>query len=81
MSRDVLARARRNGLSMARFRLGQYVFREPDYRQILDWAETLQQKPEWVLEQLEDSRLEPEEWEIGNRSPLSLKMARFAAWC
>ena len=33
MSRDLLARAEAQGLSTARYRLGKYVFREPDYRQ------------------------------------------------
>jgi hypothetical protein len=64
MSRDVLARAKaQQGLSKARFRLGKYAFREPDYRQILDWAEALGESPEWVLEQLEASRMKPETWE------------------
>jgi hypothetical protein len=63
MSRDVLARAKaQQGLSKARFRLGKYAFREPDYRQILDWAEALGQAPDWVLKQLEASRLKPTEW-------------------
>ncbi|MEA3642901.1 MAG: hypothetical protein VBE63_23595 [Lamprobacter sp.] len=64
MSRDLLARAEVQGLSTARYRLGKYVLREPDYRQILDWAEALGKAPEWVLEQLEqleESKLEPEE--------------------
>jgi hypothetical protein len=63
MSRDLLARAEAQGLSTARYRLGKYVFREPDYRQILDWAEALGKAPEWVLEQLEESKLEPGKWE------------------
>jgi hypothetical protein len=61
MSRDLLARAEAQGLSTARYRLGKYVFREPDYRQILDWAEAGGYKPEYILECLEKSRLEPEE--------------------
>ena len=42
--------------------MGDDLLREPDYRQILDWAAALGKAPEWVLEQLEDSRLEPESW-------------------
>jgi hypothetical protein len=66
MTRDVLARAESHGISTARYRLGQYVLREPDYLQILDWAEALRKAPEWVLTQLEESRLEPnklQNWE------------------
>ena len=51
MSQDVLDRAN------ARFRLGKYLLRGPDYNQILLWAEAMEMSPEQVLEHLsvEDS--------------------------
>lgn len=36
MTRDVLARAQAQALSAARFRIGEYLLREPDYRQMLE---------------------------------------------
>ena len=53
MTRDVLNRTRSLEVSQARFKLGDYEFREPDYRQILRWAEELEMAPEVVLEGLE----------------------------
>ena len=44
MTRDVLARAAAHGLSQARFRIGEHLLREPDYRQILSWAEALEER-------------------------------------
>ena len=46
MSQDVLDRAN------ARFRLGEYLLREPDYNQILLWAEAMDMSPEQLLEHL-----------------------------
>ena len=58
MSSDVLAivQAKDRVLAQARFRLGEYEFRGPDYRQILRWAEALNLSPEQVLATLEASR-------------------------
>ena len=53
MTRDVLNQARSHEVSRARFRLGDYEFRKPDYRQILRWAEELEMTPELLLEGLE----------------------------
>ena len=64
MARDVLALAESQGLSAARYRIEEYLLREPDYRQILDWAAALGRAPEWVLKQLADSRLEPAVWDF-----------------
>ena len=50
MTRDVLNRTRSLEVSQARFKLGDYEFREPDYRQILRWAEELEMAPEALLE-------------------------------
>lgn len=64
MTQDVLARAQASGLSRARFRIGDYLLREPDYRQILLWADALGMGPESVLAELAGTRMEPEEdWE------------------
>lgn len=51
ITQDVLTRARsaQRELSQARFRIGEYELREPDYRQILDWAENVGMEPEDVL--------------------------------
>jgi hypothetical protein len=46
MTNDVLARAEARGLSAARYRVGGYLLREPDHRQILHWAEALSMTPE-----------------------------------
>ena len=58
MTRDVLARAQAGGVSLARFRIGEYLLREPDYRQIRRWAESLGMTPEALLAQLAWCRLE-----------------------
>lgn len=50
MTRDVLAQVEAHGLGRARFRIGDYNLREPDYRQILDWANVWGIAPEEVLE-------------------------------
>jgi hypothetical protein len=72
VTEDALARARsaRKEIRQARFRIGEYELREPDYRQILDWAAALEKAPEWVLAQLEESRIEPEEWSIKDFEPI-----------
>jgi hypothetical protein len=61
MTRDVLARAESRGLGSARFRIGGYLLREPDYRQIHDWANSfgeLGPLPEDVLDKLAASCLQ-----------------------
>jgi len=65
MVRDVLARATDGHLSQARFRIGDYALREPDYRQILRWAEALGEAPEEVLATLAAYRLELDLFEDG----------------
>ena len=48
-----LARAAQNGVALApRFSIGEHVFCEPDYRQILLWAKALELEPEAVVERL-----------------------------
>lgn len=59
MTQDLLVRAQASGLSRARFRIGDYVLREPDYRQILLWADALGMAPETVLAVLAETRKEP----------------------
>jgi Leucine-rich repeat (LRR) protein len=63
MAQDVLARAKAQALKTARYRIGEYELREPDYRQILRWAEELEMAPEAVLAVLAESRVEPESWQ------------------
>jgi hypothetical protein len=58
---DILARARTQDLGAARFAIGEYLLREPDYRQILRWAEAAGLAPEVVLERLAESSVEPVE--------------------
>ena len=57
MTQDVLARARASSLIPARFRIGEYLLREPDYRQILLWAEALGMAPEAVLGEFAGTKL------------------------
>ena len=65
MTRDILALLEeQNRLEQARFTLGDYEFREPDYQQILRWAKAWGCSAEDVLERLiksifEDSDSEP----------------------
>ena len=63
MTQDVLARARAGGLGLGRFRIGDYLLREPDYRQIRRWAAALEMAPEALLVDLAACRLEPKSWE------------------
>lgn len=48
-----LVRAREKSLAAARFRIGEYEFRDPDYRQILIWAKALELEPEVFIRRLE----------------------------
>ena len=59
-----LVRARENSLAAARFRIGEYEFRDPDYRQILIWATALGIAPEVCIRSLEDSPLNPETYHL-----------------
>ena len=54
MVADTLALANREQLkpAKARFRIGDYEWCEPDYRQILMWAKALNLKPETVMERM-----------------------------
>lgn len=72
MTRDVLSRAQARDLSAARFRVGEYELRQPDYRQILRWAKQLDMLPEYVLTQLVDSRMEPKFRE--DREPIAFSV-------
>src|SRR5437773_2598175 len=56
MVEDTLALANRNPstVAAARFRIGEYEWCEPDYRQILIWARATSQKPEEVISCLLD---------------------------
>lgn len=58
ITQDVLARAQANGLNLARFRIGEYLMRAPDYRQIQRWAKSLGMVPEACLAALAACRLE-----------------------
>ncbi len=49
----VLARCQEKPLAGARFRVGHYEFRSPDYRQILLWADLLKIEPIMVIQRLE----------------------------
>ena len=52
---DALALGREEAVAQsARFRIGDYIWCEPDYRQILLWAETLKMEPLTVIEHLLD---------------------------
>jgi hypothetical protein len=64
---DVLRRAERRALDAARYRIGSYSLREPDYRQILRWAEASGMAAEEVMERLAGSsvRFAHEEPPIG----------------
>ncbi|MEA1049160.1 hypothetical protein U5801_04965 [Lamprobacter modestohalophilus] len=75
MTRDVLARAQTQTLSAARFRIGEYELREPDYRQILDWADELGLAPVKVLGCLANSRYQPYAWRSRqDRNPIYFEL-------
>jgi hypothetical protein len=66
MVRDVLVRATSKAVSSPRFYIGDTALREPDYRQILRWAEAIKQTPEALLATLKASRIEPDEYFYGD---------------
>jgi Leucine-rich repeat (LRR) protein len=72
MTQDVLARAQDNQMSHARFRIGDYLLRQPDYRQIVYWADELNMTPEALLAVLAETLLEPDDC---NFEPVSFSMA------
>lgn len=49
-----LVRAREKPLAGKRFCIGEYEFRDPDYRQILIWAKALEVEPEDFISRLEE---------------------------
>ena len=53
-----VARSQDKALTVARFRIGDFKFRDPDYRQILLWAKALKLKPETVVRRLKGSACE-----------------------
>ena len=55
-----VARAREAELATARFRVGGYEFREPDYRQILIWAKALEIDPRDLVKQFEQTAISEE---------------------
>jgi hypothetical protein len=72
MVSDALALARKNSLTAARFRIGNHVLREPDYRQILLWAKSLDLDAEEVIRRLEDCTLETRRYQDGKRLDVKL---------
>ncbi|NCA89995.1 MAG: hypothetical protein EOM92_14080 [Gammaproteobacteria bacterium] len=64
MTQDILKQAQSNGLSRGCFRVGKYLLREPDYRQILIWADAMGMVPEAVLLSIAEAQLKPERWEV-----------------
>lgn len=52
MTRDVLAQAEVCGITGARFRVGDYLLREPDYRQVCDWSDALGLPPAELIMRL-----------------------------
>jgi hypothetical protein len=61
MTEGLLAQARQTQLQQARFRIGDYELREPDYKQICLWAEELTMAPDELLIVLADSTLKSED--------------------
>ena len=72
---DALALARHSGkeLVAARFPLGGYEFCEPDYRQILLWAQALGLEPEEVI-----CRLQKDSYDYRGRESLGFKVTNGA---
>jgi Leucine-rich repeat (LRR) protein len=65
MTGSALAVAReKSALATVRHRIGDYEFRDPDYRQIQLWANALSLVPEEVVRRLEATRLE-DSWHSG----------------
>lgn len=57
-----VARSKEKALTVARFRIGNYEFCEPDYRQIMLWGKALELDPQDVVQLLEISLLRPSEY-------------------
>lgn len=58
-----LAKKEQSVLAAAKFRIGDYEWCEPDYRQILIWAKALAIKPEKVIHQLLNGNRYNEPWQ------------------
>jgi hypothetical protein len=74
----VLAHSHATSLASARFRVGNYEFRDADYRQILLWANALEKTPEKIIETLENTRSAVSQFDIFR---LKLKMGRYLRLC
>ncbi|MEA3643733.1 MAG: leucine-rich repeat domain-containing protein [Lamprobacter sp.] len=74
MSRDLLARAQAQQLHAARFRIGDYELREPDYRQILKWAKTLNTSPDAILKTLSEHPVLPPQEFVDDNEPIELSV-------
>lgn len=52
-----VARSHDSSLALARFRIGDHEFREPDYRQLLLWSKALELDPAVIVQRLETPTL------------------------
>lgn len=52
MTEDVLAEADARKIRQVRYRIGEYELREPDFRQVCDWAKTMSMAPEELINHL-----------------------------
>ena len=52
----VLAKPKGSALAVSRFRIGDYEFCDPDYRQILQWAKALRVEPEEIVRRMESEK-------------------------
>src|ERR1700685_2079928 len=62
----VLARPHATSMASARFRVGDYEFREADYQQILLWAKALEVDPITMVRRLEFSYWNDYEFRVEN---------------
>ena len=51
-----LAKREQNNVALRKFRIGAFEWCEPDYRQILVWAEALKIEPERIVQSIFDER-------------------------
>jgi hypothetical protein len=72
----VLAGFSASSLVSARFRVGDYAFREADYLQILLWAKTLESSPEKIIETLQNTSFDYSVGPSGDRQLISLKVEK-----
>ena len=52
----VLAKPKGSALAVSRFRIGDYEFCDPDYRQKLQWAKALRVEPEEIVRRMESEK-------------------------